>query len=253
MSNVLIGIGAVILVMVVLGTGCTSLRKDTSTTLAQTEAQARQMAAQNEASADVLKAAIAKNQQILADRLANVQDKGLSHTVSMDFHERKVDGEIYEGADGKPLPIRMNMTAKWSSMHEMAGGFEAFDMKINEGLAQAEGGSAPGFTGISLNITGASGGHLSGEYERERGIGRAGEKTASGAAVAKAIEVDWAGRVQFLENGVVEVIRAGGEVATGVLVSISPYGAAEGLVRVVMERNGKEESIVVPKPAVNIP
>jgi len=239
-----------ILATLVVFSGCASLGKRNAGTLAKTNTQAMNTAADNEESKDVLLAAIMKNQQILADRLANVQDKGLSHQLEWEFHERDKDGEMVKDANGLYVPVKMRATAKWSSMHEMAGGCDTFKLRVNAAsevmMDPNNHYNGPLMDGITLEITGAKGGGLSGAYEKERATGRAGEKAAIGEALGKVIELDWKGR----KETAVEIIKSTGEVAKGVLVSLDPYGAiASGLSKVIVKKlDGTKDSVIVPNP-----
>jgi len=193
-------------------------------------------------------------QKLLSSATQNI-DKGLRVQAQGKDVVRLPDGTPYEmtvmtqaGPISAPVQAEWSYEASLSSYVDLAGGsVEGLALhvgKIVESLPGNIGMSTiPKRDGLSLVIAKSNGSSTNADAINALMSGQAANTNAAGDALAKVIQIDWEGR----KGTYVEVITAAGEVAKGVLVALSPYGAAGDTLKAVFRTaDGDLENVLVP-------
>jgi len=228
-------------------TGCATLDK---------EAQ-RNLAAQEKNSDAVNLAAIQAGQidKLLSSATSNV-DKGFRLQDSGRDVVRDTKGDVvYVDVLGPNGPIKAPLYSQWSTdislnaYADLANGVQGLHLAVGD-IAQGLTGNAayssiPRRNGLSLTIQNAGGTTTNADAISKYMTGKTDRTKVAGDALVNAVTAEWRGKALAIGE-TVALIKAGGEVAVGIIQAVNPIAGAVGLARVVLE-DGTTEVVKGPE------
>ncbi len=240
--------------VLIVFTGCGTLTKRAQTNLSETDTQARR----NAERVDLAAIQAGQIDKLLSSATQNI-DKGLRIQDSGKDLARLPDGTpvmltVQTAAGPVTTPIYSEWTyeASLSSYVDLtSGGIEGLELDVGK-VVEAVGGNlglstVPKRDGLSLSIVKAGGSTTNSDAIRALKGGQADNKAAAGVAVAEAVQIDLAGKLEIVD-GVARLIDSTGKAIEGVLVAINPVAAGANLAEVILKtESGEVVKRIIPK------
>jgi len=225
----------ILIAVAVAVTGCASLTKEAQRNLVSNGSNAERV--------DLAAIQAGQIQKLLSSATSNV-DKGFRFQDAGKDVVRLTDGSILHvdvptpnGVVSSPVYSEWSTEVSLSSYADLVNGLTGLQLevgKVVELTGNAGFSTIPKRDGLTLRIESAGGSVTNAPAISALKAGQAANRTAGGEAVEKIVTATWAGRALIIGESVA-LVKAGGEVAVGIIEAVNPVAGAVGVARVVLE------------------